>query len=69
MRCLSCNKNLNDFESTRKNIHGGYIDMCSSCFSTIESDFPNNPFDDPMTGDEEDWNELEEDLHEQVSEF
>ena len=34
MRCLSCNKNLNDFESTRKHaVTGEYIDMCSKCFS------------------------------------
>ena len=36
MRCLSCNSNLSDFESTRKSkITGDYIDLCSDCYSTI----------------------------------
>ena len=40
MRCVACNKNLSDFESTRKDaITGEYIDMCSQCFSEIAYDF------------------------------
>lgn len=32
-RCLCCNKNLSDFESTRKNaVTGKYLDMCNTCF-------------------------------------
>jgi len=39
MRCLSCNKNLSDFESTRKSATTGeYIDLCNSCFSDIQYD-------------------------------
>lgn len=40
MRCLSCNKELSDFESTRKFATSGvYVDLCNSCFNTIP-DFP-----------------------------
>lgn len=39
MRCLSCNKILNDFESTRKSaLTGEYLDMCNHCFSEIAYD-------------------------------
>lgn len=36
MRCISCNKPLNDFESTRKYEDGSYVDMCKGCFSTSD---------------------------------
>lgn len=39
-RCVACNKNLNDFESTRKDLHGKYIDMCNSCYRSIRSEVP-----------------------------
>lgn len=36
MRCLSCDCELNDFESTRKHkVTGEYIDMCTRCFKTV----------------------------------
>ena len=39
MRCLACNKNLNDFESTRKNlVTGEYIDLCNTCFRDVASE-------------------------------
>jgi hypothetical protein len=39
MRCLSCNKNLSDFESTRKSANTGeYLDLCNTCFSEIQYD-------------------------------
>jgi hypothetical protein len=39
MRCLSCNKNLSDFESTRKSASTGeYLDLCNTCFSEIQYD-------------------------------
>lgn len=38
MRCVCCNKNLNDYESTRKHaVTGAYLDTCSSCLSEIMS--------------------------------
>jgi hypothetical protein len=37
MRCRCCDKNLSDFESTRKHITTGeYLDMCNKCYSTID---------------------------------
>jgi hypothetical protein len=37
MRCLACNKNLNDFESTRKSATTGeYVDLCNHCFHNVE---------------------------------
>ena len=37
MRCRSCNKILNDYESTRKSaVTGEYIDLCNHCYSTIK---------------------------------
>jgi len=36
MRCVSCNKNLNDSESTRKLVSTGeYLDMCNKCYDDI----------------------------------
>lgn len=40
MRCCSCNRNLNDFESTRKDTHGNYLDLCNRCFRDIEDVVP-----------------------------
>lgn len=39
MRCYCCDKNLNDFESTRKSVSSGeYLDMCNKCYSTVSDD-------------------------------
>lgn len=41
MRCVCCNKNLSDKESTRKGVNSGeYLDMCDGCFSTVAEEFP-----------------------------
>ena len=32
MRCVCCNKELSDFEATRKDTRGIYLDMCNTCF-------------------------------------
>lgn len=41
MRCLACNKNLSDKESTRKYASTGtFVDLCDGCFSTVEDDIP-----------------------------
>jgi NAD-dependent SIR2 family protein deacetylase len=37
-RCVACNKNLNDYESTRKDTYGGYLDMCNKCYGEIKED-------------------------------
>ena len=31
MRCKACNTLLDDIESTRKDNHGRYVDLCSVC--------------------------------------
>lgn len=38
MRCIACDKNLNDFESTRKDLRGEYLDMCNECYSYIKEE-------------------------------
>lgn len=32
MRCKACNKNLSDFEATRKYTAGDYVDLCNQCW-------------------------------------
>ena len=40
MRCLACNNDLTDFESTRMNLSTGeYYDLCNDCFKYL----PINP--------------------------
>lgn len=39
MRCLSCNKNLTDFEATRRSAFTGeFTDLCNYCFSSVSED-------------------------------
>ena len=39
MRCLSCNKILTDFESTRKFASTGeFLDLCNRCYSEVQDD-------------------------------
>ena len=38
MRCVACNKNLNDFESTRKDSEGKFLDLCNHCYHEVQSD-------------------------------
>mgnify|MGYP000264140093 CR=1 FL=1 len=36
MRCIACDKNLTDFESTRKNHKTGeFLDLCNTCFNHV----------------------------------
>ena len=39
-RCLACNKNLNDYEATRKDLHGAFLDMCNKCYTPIQNEVP-----------------------------
>jgi hypothetical protein len=53
MRCIACNKNLNDFESTRKSIVSGeYLDLCNTCFHQVEQDVPAKERDDLRSEEE-----------------
>lgn len=37
MRCVACDKNLGNRESTRKSpVTGQYYDLCDKCFDTIK---------------------------------
>lgn len=39
MRCVACDKILNDVETTRKSlITGEYYDLCNHCFSFVADD-------------------------------
>lgn len=41
MRCLSCDKRLNNAESTRKYAStGGFVDLCNHCFKDVAEDIP-----------------------------
>jgi hypothetical protein len=55
MRCYCCDKNLNDYESTRKSVSSGeYLDMCNKCYSTVSDDLLSEVRYDLYDGDEED---------------
>jgi hypothetical protein len=55
MRCQCCDKNLNDYESTRKSVSTGeYLDMCNKCYSTISDDLLSEVRYDLYDGNEED---------------
>lgn len=44
MRCLACNVELNNVESTRKSrVTGEYLDLCNPCFGTIQEDVKVEP--------------------------
>lgn len=38
MRCAACNSALSDYEATRKNSNGDFVDLCNYCFETIKED-------------------------------
>lgn len=36
MRCYCCNKALNDYESTNKDLYGQYLDTCNKCLKGLQ---------------------------------
>ena len=67
MRCLACNKNLNDFESTRKSATTGeYVDLCNHCFHNVEQDIESivreDLRDEESYEDDDELNDLQGDL-------
>jgi hypothetical protein len=53
MRCLACNRQLNDHESTRKYASSGsFVDLCDHCFGTVEEDIPTIEGTPPTSSDE-----------------
>ena len=46
MRCQSCDKNLNDWESTKKNnVTNEYEDLCSKCLNAVTQDVRQRQYD------------------------
>jgi hypothetical protein len=46
MRCQACDKNLNDWESTKKNEGTGkYYDLCSKCLNITIQDVAQSTYD------------------------
>ena len=67
MRCLACNKALNDFESTRKSATTGeYVDLCNHCFHNVEQDIESivreDLRDEESYEDDDELDELQGDL-------
>lgn len=62
MRCLACNKALNDFEATRKSATTGqFVDLCNHCFHDVEYDIESLEREDLReTNDVEDEIELDD---------
>ena len=55
MRCIACDKNLSDFESTRKNeTTGEYEDLCNECYSSIQNNIAESEEDTPTAEYNED---------------
>jgi Zn-finger protein len=38
MRCQACDCELSDHETSRKDSHGKYLDLCSTCFFTVRNE-------------------------------
>lgn len=58
MRCVCCNKALNDYESTLKHAEtGAYLDICVKCLDGLNIPVVGrkdlNPFDESNDCDEE----------------
>lgn len=51
MRCIACDKELNDYESTRKDLRGEYIDMCNHCYGTIKDELLSTDREDLLTSE------------------
>ena len=62
MRCYSCDKALNDFESTRKSATTGeYMDLCNKCFKDVDvATFDREDLDDTFVSvlEDPDYDEL-----------
>ncbi len=62
MRCTCCNRNLNDFELTRKYASTGeYADMCNRCSEDLDIAFITRDDLSPFEQTEDDEFEIEDD--------
>lgn len=40
MRCLACNRELSDFEATRRYVEShAFVDLCDRCFDSVRGEF------------------------------
>lgn len=65
MRCVSCNESLSDFESSRKDSGGKYLDLCNPCYGTIADDLTGVVVNDlllPVIEDNDDFSDLPDNL-------
>jgi len=54
MRCVCCNKNLNDYESTLKSLAtGDFLDMCKKCLEGLDIKTMKNTHDPDISIEEE----------------
>jgi hypothetical protein len=73
VRCLACNKVLNDFEATRKSATTGeYVDLCNHCFHDVEYDIESLEREDLRNNEDVDdspeYNDLQGDLFDGIKE-
>jgi hypothetical protein len=54
MRCISCDVDLTDFESTRRYETGAFLDLCNDCYQDVGEDIVTiNRMDLITIGDEQ----------------
>lgn len=63
MRCCSCDRPLNDSESTRRVVStGDFLDMCNKCYQDISYDVPTTSRHDLNPNesvDEDEWEQMD----------
>lgn len=60
-RCAACDKALSDFESSRKDSNGSYLDLCNVCYGTIADDMTGVTDNDllmPVIEDDDDFDDV-----------
>ena len=63
MRCQACDKNLNDWESTKKNeVTGKYEDLCSKCLNAVVQDIQQSRYDHDILNVQTQTYEFEEEV-------
>ena len=63
MKCQACDKNLNDWESTKKNkVTGAYEDLCSRCLNEVIQDVEQSKYDHDILNIQTKTYEHEEDI-------
>ncbi len=47
MRCIACDRNLSDAESTRKDHNTGkYVDLCNQCIRSVNEDLSTDEYNE-----------------------